>query len=86
LTTLRARSLRKENLMADRANSAPLPDALNPRFIFSLTRSELLVDAIKGRLDLDRLARRELANRGLDASGKWVGFAEARRCHGLRED
>jgi hypothetical protein len=69
--------------MTDRTKPDPLPDSLNLRFLFSLTRTELLVDAINGRIDLEWLARQELANRGLDASGKWVGFAEARRCHGL---
>jgi hypothetical protein len=36
-----------------------------------------------GKLDLNRLAREELANRGLNPKGRWVGFPEARRLAGL---
>lgn len=49
----------------------------NPSFIFSLTSSKLLAEAIEGDFDLIYLVRRELANRGQDSSGKWVGFDEA---------
>jgi hypothetical protein len=38
-----------------------------------------LTAAARGELDLNQLARLELANRGLDRAGKWVGFPEARR-------
>ena len=30
-----------------------------------------------GDVDVLALARRELANRGIDGSGRWVGFAQA---------
>lgn len=30
-----------------------------------------------GDVDVAELARRELASRGLDGTGRWVGFAEA---------
>ena len=30
-----------------------------------------------GDVDVQALARRELANRGIDGSGRWVGFAQA---------
>ena len=53
----------------------------NPSFIFSLTSSKLLAEAIEGDFDLIYLVRRELANRGQDSSGKWVGFDEAKRLH-----
>jgi hypothetical protein len=38
----------------------------------------ILVAAATGRLDLGQLARLELAHRGLDHEGQWVGFDEAR--------
>jgi len=53
----------------------------NPAFIFSLTSSKLLAEAIEGDFDLIYLVRRELANRGQDSKGKWVGFDEAKRIH-----
>lgn len=51
----------------------------NPSYIFSLTSNRLLSEAIKGDFDLIYLVRRELANRGLDSNGKWVGFEEAKK-------
>lgn len=36
-----------------------------------------LVAAASGAVDLNALARRELAQRGLDQSGSWVGFDRA---------
>lgn len=37
----------------------------------------VLVAAAQGLLDLNRLAREELANRGYDQRGVWVGFESA---------
>jgi len=53
----------------------------NPSYIFNLTSNRLLSEAIKGDFDLIYLVRRELANRGLDSNGKWVGFDEAKKIH-----
>lgn len=39
----------------------------------------LLSAAAAGRFDMNRLAREELANRGYDQKGMWVGFARARQ-------
>ena len=35
----------------------------------------LLTAAASGKVDLNKLAREELAARGLDIAGRWVGFA-----------
>ena len=56
-------------------------DDENPSYIFSLTSNRLLSEAIKGDFDLIYLIRREMANRGLDSNGKWVGFDEAKKLH-----
>lgn len=56
-------------------------DDENPRFIFQTTSTKVLVDAIKGGFDLIYMVRRELANRGLDSDGKWVGFEKAKEIH-----
>jgi len=53
----------------------------NPTYIFSLTGSKLLAEAIRGDFDLIYLVRKELANRGQDSQGKWVGFDEAAKIH-----
>ncbi|MBN8885950.1 MAG: hypothetical protein J0I77_09540 [Rudaea sp.] len=40
----------------------------------------LLLSAVaRGKVDLNALAREELAARGLDAYGNWVGFMAAER-------
>lgn len=39
----------------------------------------VLVAVSKGELDLNIIAREELANRGLDQNGLWIGFERARR-------
>jgi len=39
--------------------------------------TKLLVAAAQGKIDLNAMARTELANRGMDATGRWVGFDQA---------
>lgn len=39
----------------------------------------LLAEVACGRVDIARLVRAELADRGLDVAGNWVGFGEAER-------
>lgn len=56
-------------------------DEENPGFVFSLTNTKVLTEALQGEFDLVYLVRRELANRGLDSKGKWVGFDEAKKIH-----
>lgn len=40
--------------------------------------AELLAAVAQGRVDLNKLAAAELAARGLNSAGKWVGFDAAR--------
>lgn len=58
-------------------------DEKNPAYIFSGTDTDLLVAAVNGEIDLDELARAELANRGLDKKGKRVGFDKAAKAQRL---
>jgi hypothetical protein len=51
--------------------------------ILQLATIRLLSEAAKGNIDLNELAKRELANRGMDKDGKWVGFDEAKKLHGI---
>lgn len=39
--------------------------------------TKVLVAVARGELDLNEIARQELANRGLGLSGQWVGFEAA---------
>ena len=43
-----------------------------------LAETKVLMAVAKRRLDLNDLACRELADRGLDHRGTWVGFPKAR--------
>jgi hypothetical protein len=43
--------------------------------------TKVLAAAARGELDLNRLAREELAARGLDDKGVWVGFDRAKEIH-----
>jgi hypothetical protein len=36
--------------------------------------TDILVESVNGRLDLNLAALKELKNRGLDKNGKWIGF------------
>ena len=46
--------------------------------------TKVLAAAARGELDLNLLAREELASRGLDPQGEWVGFDRARQIHQVR--
>jgi hypothetical protein len=46
-------------------------------FIFT-ARVSVLVAVASGSLDLNQLAKEELAERGYDQEGLWVGFERAR--------
>ncbi len=60
-------------------------DDINPKFIFSLTATALLVEALRDNLNLKQLIRIELANRGLNAEGNWVGFEQAAKIHKIKK-
>ena len=47
--------------------------------------AKVLATVARGEIDLNRIAREELASRGLGLHGEWVGFERARKIHGLEE-
>ena len=51
-----------------------ISDDLNPLFILSGVFTQLLTRVANGEVDCQALAKLELANRGLDLNGKWVGY------------
>jgi len=54
-------------------------DEDNPKFAFSTMSTELLTSFAKGKYDIDFFLRSELANRGLNINGQWIGFAAAKK-------
>ena len=42
---------------------------------------KVLAAVARGELDLNRLAKEELAARGLNDQGKWIGFDAAQKHH-----
>ena len=59
-----------------RKENHTLPDDLNPDFLFSTTRAELLVLILNKKINVRKKAKAELAIRGLNKDGKWIGFYE----------
>lgn len=47
--------------------------------------SRLLGQAIKGEIDLNALAKIELASRGQDTEGKWIGFEAAAALYNINQ-
>jgi len=47
--------------------------------------NKVLAAVARGEIDLNLLAREELASRGLDTQGEWVGFERAKQIHNIKE-
>ena len=43
--------------------------------------TKVLAAVVRGELDLNRLAKEELAARGLNDQGNWIGFDAAKKHH-----
>ena len=43
----------------------------------NIADTDILIAAARGEIDLNELAAKVLANRGLNKDGVWVGFKEA---------
>lgn len=48
-----------------------------------IAMTKVLAAVARGELDLNRLAKEELAARGLDDKGVWVGFDRAKKLHNI---
>ena len=52
-----------------------IPDEENPIFLFNSTSKDILLDIINGKIDAIKMAKIELANRGLDTeTGQFIGW------------
>ncbi len=58
-----------------------MKDDNNPMFLMSGVDTDILTKIISGKISPLFLASMELANRGLDKQGKWVGFPQAQKIH-----
>ncbi len=47
--------------------------------------AKVLAAVARGEIDLNLIAREELASRGLGRRAEWVGFQKAREIHGLNQ-
>lgn len=59
------------------AEDGSIPDDENPLFLFHMTNTKMLVMGLNKEFSFLELARQELANRGLNLKGEWVGFKNA---------
>ena len=48
-----------------------------------LALTKVLAAAARGEINLNRLAREELASRGLNDQGNWIGFDAAKKHHNV---
>ncbi len=51
-----------------------ITDHDNPLFLFQTTSAKLLVMGLNKEFSFASLAKKELADRGLNLKGEWVGF------------
>ncbi len=56
------------------AMTGKIEDSKNPAFLFQTIHTDLLVKILAGDIDAKMVAEYELANRGLNRDGKYVGF------------
>jgi len=69
--------------MEKKAQYSAGPFTVDEIGFIQLADAKVLAAVARGEIDLNRIAREEMANRGLGLSGKWVGFEMARTIHGL---
>jgi len=58
-------------------------DFEDPVYMFQTTATSLLTQIVKECIDPVLLAKMELANRGMDENGLWVGFDNAHEIHNV---
>ena len=55
-----------------------MKDSENPNYLFTGIDTVLLSQIIDGDIDAVYLAKKELAKRGLNNEGVWIGFEKAK--------
>ena len=58
-------------------------DEENPDYMFQMIHTKLLLMVANKKIDVAKMAKQELAQRGLGKSGSWVGFDKAKEQWGV---
>ena len=56
-----------------------IPDELNPDLMLNTIASELLIKIAKGEIDIQKLVRKQLSDRGIDDQRNWLASHKARK-------
>ncbi len=69
--------------MAKTSGYSAGPFSVDELGFIQIAPAKVLAAAARGEIDLNRIAKEELASRGLGRNGEWVGFEKARKIHGV---
>jgi|TARA_Y100000310_G_scaffold69014_1_gene64360 predicted house-cleaning noncanonical NTP pyrophosphatase (MazG superfamily) len=58
-----------------------ISDDKNPEYMFNTMDTSLVVGIANKKIDAVKYAKKQLAGRGFDKRGKWVGFEKAKKIH-----
>lgn len=61
-----------------------MTDEENPEYMFQGVPTSLVLKVALKKVDAIYQAKKELANRGFDKNGKWIGFPEAKKLWGIK--
>ena len=76
-------SLEGGRKMEKKAGYTAGPFTVDEIGFIQIADTRVLAAVARGEIDLNRIAREELAARGLGIHGEWVGFQKARQIHGI---
>jgi hypothetical protein len=71
--------------MAKQSGYTAGPFTVDEIGFIQIADAKVLAAVARGEIDLNLIAREELAARGLGLHGEWVGFKKARTIHGLEK-
>ncbi len=57
----------------------------NVKGIMNNFSNEMLSSIVLGRVDMNKMVRQELVNRGLNLDGKWIGFDRASKVFNMEK-
>ena len=69
--------------MTNQSGYSSGPFSVDEVGFIQIADAKVLAAVARGEIDLNRIAREELAARGLGLHGEWIGFKVARTIHGL---
>lgn len=72
--------------MKEKTGYSAGPFSVDEIGFIQIAETKVLAAVARGEIDLNQIAKEELASRGLGIQGQWVGFERAREVHGLTAD